>query len=511
MSAAGPRAEPADGAGEGSGTALGLIARNAPLVILGELIPMAAAVVAMPILAARLGVDRLGVLSLAWVVIGYFSIFDLGVGRATTKLVAARIAAGRRADVPRLVATSLALLFVLGCAGGAVLALLAPWLVDRALQIPAALQPETRSAFYVLALTVPLVVVGSGLRGVLEAERRFATLALLRVALGLISFLGPLLVLPFSGSLLAVVLVLAVGRVVLFLATLASCRHVLVASEPAGGGDEGAVRELLHFGGWLTVSNVVSPLLVLLDRFVVGSIVSVGAVAYYATPLEVVQRAGVVPIAIATVLFPAMAATSLVDGREARALLSAALRLSLAGIFPILFVLVLWAHEGLDVWLGPAFAHESTTVVRWVALGLLLNALGCAALFALQASGRPDLPAKFHVVELVAYVPLLWWLTASRGVEGAAIAWAARVGLDAILLVGAAVVRFALTPRSVLSLGAATGLGLACLVLAASLDEPAVRLVATLVGPAAYLAVCFTMLFTADERATARGLLRRLG
>jgi O-antigen/teichoic acid export membrane protein len=471
---------------------------------------MAAAVVAMPILAARLGVDRLGVLSLAWVVIGYFSLFDLGVGRATTKVVASRIAAGRRAEVPGLVATSLALLLVLGCAGGAILAALAPWLADRALQVPAALQQESRQAFYLLALTVPLVVVSSGLRGVLEAERRFAALSVLRVALGLISFIGPLLVLPFSQSLVAVVLVLAAGRVALLSSTLALCRHALPGRGSLGGLDRAVTRELLHFGGWLTVSNVVGPFLVLLDRFVVGAVVSIGAVAYYATPLEVVQRTGVVPIAIGTVVFPAMAATSLADSREARALLSTALRLSLAGIFPILFLLALWAHQGLDVWLGEAFARESTTVVRWVTLGLLLNALGCASLFALQASGRPDLPAKFHVLELVGYVPLLWWLTESRGLEGAAMAWTARVGIDAVLLVLAAVIRFSLTLRSILPLLVATGLGLACLVLASWLEATAVKAIASVAVPAVYLALCFTSLLTADERATVRGLLGRL-
>lgn len=472
-----PRASDDDPSPARDPTPLGLIARNAPLVALGEVVPLVAAVVAMPLLLAQLGVDRLGILSLAWVVIGYFSLFDLGIGRATTQLVAARLAAGRAGEVPGVVRTSLVLLLALGAAGGLVLAALAPWLTAHALRVPPALDAETRISFVLLALTLPLVVVSSGLRGVLEAERRFAAVAALRAALGVVSFVGPLAILPLAPTLPAVILVIAAGRVMLCAVALGLCRDVLMR---AGACAQRAVAgELVRFGGWLSVSNAVSPLLVLLDRFVVGAVVSVGAVAFYATPLEVVQRAGIVPIAIGTVLFPAMAASVLSDPRHARDLFATGLRLCLLGVAPVLLLLVLWTREGLELWLGAAFAAESVAVVRWIAPGLLVNALGCAALFALQAAGRPDLPARFHVAELVAYVPLLTWLAARHGLEGAAIAWSLRVGLDALLLMVAAQKRFPLAPRALASLLATTALGLAALGVASAIESTAVKLAAT--------------------------------
>lgn len=475
-----------------SASPLAILARHAPLVVVGEAVPLLAAVVAMPRLVSGLGVDRLGVLSLAWVVIGYFSLFDLGIGRATTQLIAAHRAAGRNAAVEGVIATSLLLLSVLGVAGGLVLAALAPWLVGHALALPDDLLAESRRAFLVLALTVPLVVLSSGLRGVLEAERRFAAVAALRAVLGLISFLGPLLVLPYSRSLAAVVPVLAVGRVLLLAASVWLCRDAIAWRALAGGLDRSTARTLVRFGGWLTVSSAVSPLLVLLDRFVIGAVVSVGAVAFYATPLEVVQRAGVVPIAIGTVLFPALAASALRDARHARALYATALELCVLGVFPILLLVSLWAHEGLALWLGEAFARESSVVVRWVAPGLLLNAVGCASLFALQAAGRPDLPAKLHVLELVGYVPLLWWLAQRHGLEGAAIAWSVRVAIDALLLLRAALERFPLDRPVVVRRALVVVGGLACLAATPLLTTVAVKVlasVAVVLGAAALFAV----------------------
>jgi O-antigen/teichoic acid export membrane protein len=73
-----------------------------------------------------------------------------------------------------------------------------------------------------------------------------------------------------------------------------------------------------------------------------------------------------------------------------------------------------------------------------VAAGALLNASAWLALATVQANGRPDLPAKFYLLELLAYLPVAWLLVSRYGAVGAAWAWTARVTLDAVLLWSAA-------------------------------------------------------------------------
>ena len=70
--------------------------------LVGLGLPLLVALVSIPILIRGLGTDRFGILTLAWVVIGYFSLFDLGLGRAVTKLVADRLGAGASERVPAL-------------------------------------------------------------------------------------------------------------------------------------------------------------------------------------------------------------------------------------------------------------------------------------------------------------------------------------------------------------------------------------------------------------------------
>ena len=63
------------------------LARNAVWNLLSLVAPMLVALGAIPALIRTLGADRFGILTLAWMLIGYCSLFDLGLGRALTKLV----------------------------------------------------------------------------------------------------------------------------------------------------------------------------------------------------------------------------------------------------------------------------------------------------------------------------------------------------------------------------------------------------------------------------------------
>jgi len=107
-------------------------------------------------------------------------------------------------------------------------------------------------------------------------------------------------------------------------------------------------------------------------------------------------------------------------------------------LFPLTLLIVTLAYEGLDLWLGGEFAQNSTRVVQWLAVGVFINSLAHVAFSLVQATGRPDITAKLHLVELPFYLISLWWLVAEYGIEGAAIAWVIRIVIDTGLLFGIA-------------------------------------------------------------------------
>lgn len=411
-----------------------LLARNTVWNLVGSGAPMIVAVFSIPVLIHGLGKDRFGVLALAWAVIGYASLFDLGLGRALTQLVARKLGAGEQDGVASVVWTSLLLMLALGSLGAITVILASPWLVRHALKIPGPLQLETLRAFYLLGFSVPVVIVTAGLRGVLEAHQRFRMINALRIPLGIYSFAGPLLVLPFSRSLFPVVGVLLAGRVVGCFAHLLLCFRIAPELRERIVWHRESAGPLLRFGGWMTVSNIVGPLMVNLDRFVIGAITSMEDVAYYATPYEVVTKFLFIPGALVGVIFPAFSTSFAGDQTRAAVLYDRCIRYLALILFPVVLITVALAQDGLNMWLGGDFASRSFRVLQWLAVGVFMNSLAQVPFALVQSAGRPDLSAKLHLVELPCYLLALWWLVSSFGIQGAAIAWAARSVADTAAL-----------------------------------------------------------------------------
>jgi O-antigen/teichoic acid export membrane protein len=450
------------------------------------LLPLAAAVLAVPLLIDGMGTERFGLLTIVWALVGYASLFDLGLGRALTLLVAARLGQGEGADggdararaLNPLLWTALAWLAALGLLACAVLWLAAPALV-RVLQTPPTLVSEAVTAFRVLAVGLPLVFVTSAFTGVLMALQRFDELALVRLPLGLVTTLGPLLTLLISPSLVWVALLMLLARG----AAAAAFAWRLWRLVPIGRAlmrperpRAALARQLLGQGGWMTVSNVVGPLLTYLDRFVVGALLGTAAVAWYVTPYEVLGRLTVLPGILLGVLFPALATAFASDPARARALYGDAAVVLRHALGAVCLLVLLFAEALLAAWIDAGFARQAAPVAQWLAVGIWINVVGHTPFTFLQGIGRADLIAKVHLAELLPYLALMAWWTHSHGIAGTAAAWTVRVLADTLLL--NLLVRRVHPPLAgrVTSELRALALGLAAFGGAAMLEPPALRL-----------------------------------
>jgi O-antigen/teichoic acid export membrane protein len=475
-----------------------LLARNTGFSLAGQAATLIVAFFAVPLLVDGLGTARFGVLALAWVVIGYAQVFDLGIGRALIKLTAEKLGTGRESEVPHFFWTALLGMTVLGFVVGGAVALVSPWLVS-VLNVPDSLESETLTTFWVLAGGLPLAISGAALRAHLEALQRFDLVNAVVIPASVLTYFGPVLMLQVTDSLVAVVAAVVFSRVVSWIVTMILVLRITPAIRETLELRRAALRRLIGFGGWVTVWNVINAFLIAADRFLVGALVSITAVAYFATPYEVMTKLLVVSIALAGVFFPAFALNLEASPRRITTIFSGGVRFGFIALFPVSLVTVAFAYEGLDLWLGGAFAENSEVVLQWLAVGVLIASLNQIGLGLVQSS-RPDLPAKLALVELPLYLGLFLVLLETSGIEGAAAAWAIRAAAEAIVLL--AMVR-RLSPDSVAALrrmGPAAAGAAGALLVAFQLEGLGAKLALIGVLLAAFAPVAWYRILGAGER-----------
>jgi O-antigen/teichoic acid export membrane protein len=413
-------------------------ARNSVFNLLGLAIPLLIGLLLIPVTLHGLGPARFGLLSLSLTVLEYSTLFALGLGPATTKHVAEAIA---REDesTSDLIAMSVIAHAVLGTIGGAIVALLAPVFVDHVFSVSAELRPEAIAVFRLLGVMVPATLLLLSLFGALEGASRFGLVNLLRVPISALSFIIPAVGVTYGIGLPAILSTLVILRLIV----CAGLALVVAASVPGHRwrwpSEWTRMRGLLSFGAWLSVSNVVSPTLVYADRFILGHLRGLAALGIYSAPFDAVMRFLAVPSSLVRAMFPTLSAMQSTSSREQlRPLFRKAVSTVLVLLAGPVLILVLFGPVLLRLWLGEEVAAGAGTAVRILAVGLVFNALAFVPTTFIAAFGRPDLSAKFHVLELVIHLPVAWWLVSQYGIAGAAAAWSIRVVLDSGLLFGAA-------------------------------------------------------------------------
>ena len=85
-------------------------------------------------------------------------------------------------------------------------------------------------------------------------------------------------------------------------------------------------------------------------------------------------------------------------------------------------------------WIGADFAKFAAPVAQVLFPGMWMGALSLVGFTLLQSQGRADVTGKLNIVEFVPFVAILWVLTQSFGIVGAATAWSLRCTVDALAM-----------------------------------------------------------------------------
>ena len=406
------------------------VGRHTLYNLLGSIAPLGVSLVTVPIYLHAIGEARYGVLAIVWLFTGYFGVFDMGLARATAYHIARQ-----HAEAPAVRSTTfwtaLWLNLGFGLLGAAVLYAVAQPVFAHFFHMSEALRRNVLISLPWIVAALPLSTLSGVLVGALQARERFGYVNLNGVLNSALTQIIPLVVaISISPELTwlipAIVLARASGLVLLFAGVW---RFLPIV--PSALFDHARARALFTYGGWISISNIIVPVLATFDRILIGALLSVQAVTYYTVPYSLVTRVSILPSALVTSLFPRFSRT---ESEEGRLLAERSLNLLLAIMTLVTVVGMAIFPLFLSHWINPNFARHAAAAGMILLAGVWINGLAYIPYTLLQGQGRPDITAKLHLVQLPFFLLMLWGGIHWLGLAGAALAWSLRGAIEALVL-----------------------------------------------------------------------------
>lgn len=406
------------------------IARNSYYNIAGKIAPLAVSLITVPFYLKVIGLERYGVLSLCWLMLGYMGFLELGMGPALQQRIATlRKASGQeRSDV---FWTAFWLNLAMGVVGSAALYFVATLYFGLIAKVPTDLVREIKLSIPWLIAVVPVVLANGLLVGAMKGRERFAEVNLVSSASSVLMATLPLcaafLFSPRLDLLIAMSLLARASAVVVQFLQVRKAIPLGPVQPPR----RHMARSLLSFGGWVSATTLLTPLLASFDRLAIGSMLGAAAVSLYAIPYNLASRTTMLSASLGSALLPRFAAIdeSLRDGleREAIAVIATALT-------PLIIGVMLVIGPFLRFWIGEDLGARAEPIAIIFLVGWWANAFAVVALTRIQGSGRPDIVTKLLLAQVPFYFPALWVAMHWWGIAGAAVAWTLRAIVDPVAL-----------------------------------------------------------------------------
>ncbi|MER2197195.1 flippase [Methylobacterium brachiatum] len=401
---------------------------NAMYNLAGSIAPIVAAFATVPIYINLVGEVRYGLISLIWLAFGYFGVFDLGLSRATAYKLSSF------SDRPLTVRTSI---FYTACVLNLCLGVLSAicfYVISSVFASHFAdtseLQGEILRSLPWVALFFPVGLLGGVFAGCLQSQEMFLELNIQQSVGSIVLQTLPLLFFYYGAhDLPSAILGAVIARACnVFWLGLVCMRWMYPAGRPVFRAVY--IRGLFRYGGWITVSDMISPILNGLDQMIIGATLGPKATAYYAVPFSMASKVLIIPAALNRAVFPRLAT---LEKDRAREISEKSLQI-IAGLMALICApAIIFVRPALEFWINSEFASQSHLTASILLVGMWINSIGYIPWTLLQARGRPDTVAKIHAFELLPFVGLLFTLIYLFGLSGAAMAWCLRVTLDLLL------------------------------------------------------------------------------
>lgn len=401
--------------------------KNSALNFVGFIIPTMVAIPSLGILARILGTEKFGLFTLVFAIVGYASIFDAGLTRAVIREIS--LHRNNNDEQKKIISTSVISIAVLGCLAAMLIYFFSPS-ISLLLKVSSINSNDANTALQVLSLSIPFFLLNQIWLAYLEGYECFSSVNIQKIIGNSCIATFPAIFSYYSPTLTFAVWGLFWGRMVSLFISLFFTRKIVFGSGFLFSYT--VFIRLIKFGGWMTVSNIISPLMVYFDRFIISNTLGATYVAYYSAPAEGVNRILNIPNSLARALFPKL--SGVVAERDKIKLERLSYLIILASCIPIVALGIAYAKYIMLFWMGAEYLGEPVVVLRILLIGLLFNSLAQIPFVKIQAKGSSKTTAFLHLAEVVPYLFLIFFMSKYYGLIGVALSWTIRVVVDFFIL-----------------------------------------------------------------------------
>lgn len=400
------------------------------LNIAGYIVPAAAGLLSIPILLAKLGNELFGILTIIWALVGYFGMFDLGVGKALTIIISKIHNKKINYKIGSIISSALLIAISMGLVSSIIVFITLIYFHNYVYSGFTLNTNELTFSSFIISIAIIPATLSSCFRGITEGNNNFLQSNINKTIVGSALFLFPLITTITYQENIGLIEI----STSILLARLVGLIHFIVQTEiKTSSVTSSSISVIFSYGGWVTVSNIVGPIMVYGDRIILSGMIGTGMLSIYSIAQEICQRLLILPTAFGNAILPKIAEYPSNKTEILRAYQKGIYGLAISMGF-ILFVMHTALPYFLATWISQNFAESASHIINIMLIGVWFNSLSQSTINYLYAQGKQKEIALLHTLELIIFIASLYIFIPTNGIEGAAWIWTCRASFDLIAL-----------------------------------------------------------------------------
>lgn len=374
-------------------------------------------------LSARyLAAGDFGTYLIIMTILGYSGLLELGMSRALIKQFSSEYRDEREANIT--LASGFYAMLGLGLFGTVTL-LIGSQVAEFFFSLPSSVLLGIKISSFAL----PAILLTQVFHAYLEGSLRYGSILKIKLVSSILEASLLITTLLINGDLYTLLVAFCIGKYVTLVLAYIYCSGLKLIERQLFS--KRKVGDMVKFGGWLTISSIVGPVMVYFDRFFVSGEFGLEVAEQYLAVSELAIKIAIIPTAIARVVFVLMARLSISENKTS----TVGYKSVLVSVSPLLLSVVLFAEPALNLMFDNRTTDLSVLAFRILCVGLFFNAIAQIPFAKLLASGRSKTTAKIHLYELLPYLALLYFSIEHYGIVGVSVVWALRCFVDCLVLI----------------------------------------------------------------------------